>query len=426
MRERKNIDRLYQEKFKDFEATPNEAVWRSISAKLREKEEKKHFVSPLWSRVAGIAAVLTIILLIGDWIFPSQSRSSIANEEVNEGFKNNNFTIAETNNIIPAEGTPLRKPVLEVGRKKSDAPSNATVHNEQEVSSLTTTLKKRKISASKNQIASTSLNNNRSEEDPIIRKKSLFEEIAKKEEEITSQNTRKNFEVKTHAAPIYYGNFGKGNFLDPQFNNNNSEGELTYSYGINIAYNISDKIKIRSGVNKVSMSYNTSGIAYQAMAGPVDISSVAYTQTEVQMSDASGRASFNKQPVANGNRAVGSVNSGLLNQKMGFIEVPVELEYNLIDKKFELNLIGGASTLFLDENRVSLNSGNVSAIGKANNLNEVSFSTNIGLGLDYNLSEKFKLNFEPMLKYQLNTFSSPSSDSQPYYLGIYSGFSFKF
>jgi len=134
-----------------------------------------------------------------------------------------------------------------------------------------------------------------------------------------------------------------------------------------------------------------------------------------------------RKPTSSVNRAsIGSLEPGLLNQKMGFIEVPVELEYNLIDKKFELNIIGGASTLFLDENSISLNSGNSTAMGEASNLNEISFSTNIGLGLDYNLSEKFKLNLEPMLKYQLNTFNSASSENQPYYLGIYSGFSYKF
>lgn len=422
MRERKNIDRLYQEKFKDFEATPNEAVWKSISAKLREKEKKRFFISPIWSRVAGIAAILSIILLIGDWIFPSQTRSAVASEEVNESFGDNNFSIAETN-IIPEKETPLKKPVLKVVKNLPSTPSAA---NDSEVNLLRSTLKNEKITTTPNSIVSGQLTEKQKDEDPILRKKSLFEEIAKQEQQFTEQSSRGNIEVKTHAAPIYYGNFGKGNFLDPQFNNNSSEGEVTFSYGVNIAYNISNKIKIRSGVNKVSMSYNTSDIAYQAMVGPVDISSVAYTQTEVQMSEGSGRSSFNKQPVANSNRSVGSVNSGLLNQKMGFIEVPVELEYNLIDKKFELNIIGGASTLFLDENRVSLHSGNVSAIGKANNLNDVSFSTNIGLGVDYNLTKKFKLNFEPMLKYQLNTFSSPSSDSQPYYLGIYSGFRFKF
>ncbi len=88
MKERKYIDRLYQEKFKDFEATPNDAVWRSISAKLQEKEQKKVFITPFWSRMAGIAAVLAIIFLIGDWIFPAQTGAAIANEDLEEELLN--------------------------------------------------------------------------------------------------------------------------------------------------------------------------------------------------------------------------------------------------------------------------------------------------------------------------------------------------
>ena len=43
MKEKKNIDRIFQEKFKDFEKEPSEKVWSSIASKLDEKEEKKHF-----------------------------------------------------------------------------------------------------------------------------------------------------------------------------------------------------------------------------------------------------------------------------------------------------------------------------------------------------------------------------------------------
>ena len=424
MKEKKYIDRLYQEKFKDFEATPNEAVWRSISAKLQEKEQKRPVITPFWSRIAGIAAVLAIIFLIGDWIFPTQSGAAVANEDIEENFLNAQNSLAGNRLSINPDETPTKAPAFEPQVKK---PSPGSAVKTSEVIPLKTPESRKAITSDKkNKIATTEVAKTRNKT-PLV-KKSLFEEIQAREEQIVEESSRGNFEVTTHAAPIYYGNFGKGNFLDPKFNENNSEGEVTYSYGVNIAYNISDKVKIRSGVNKVNMSFNTNGVSYQAVAGPLDISSVAFNdQTEVQMSDGSGRSSSSKQPVANSNRyLLDNVNSGLLNQKMGFIEVPLEVEYNLIDKKIELNIIGGASTLFLDENRVSVNSGNISAVGKASNLNEVSFSTNIGLGLDYNLSEKFKLNFEPMLKYQFNTFSSNPAGNQPYYMGIYSGFSYKF
>lgn len=422
MKEKKYIDRLYQEKFKDFEATPREAVWRSISAKLREEEDKKPVITPFWSRMAGIAAILALIFMIGDWIFPERT-SAIADEKVEDQSSDKfefpalgiAFTPSAEESASDEKKTPANKPMpekTEVAKRKVSEVAEAITSEE------------KGISIDTGEITSAAVEE---EKDPETSpgKISLFEEIAQREEQVIVESSKGSFEISTHAAPIYHGNFGKGNFLDPQFNNKTSQGEITYSYGINVAYAITDKIKIRSGVSKVNMSFNTNGVVYSAIIGPVPISGVAMSGRE-EDPQMSSEGIPSKLKAGSERATVGSLLPGMLNQKMGFIEVPVELEYNLIDKKFELNVIGGASTLFLDQNSVSVNSGSYSALGKASNLNQISFSTNVGLGLDYNLSEKFKLNLEPMLKYQLNTFNSASSENQPFYLGIYSGFSYKF
>ncbi|HZH70454.1 MAG TPA: hypothetical protein VFD80_08395, partial [Flavobacteriaceae bacterium] len=110
-----------------------------------------------------------------------------------------------------------------------------------------------------------------------------------------------------------------------------------------------------------------------------------------------------------------------------YYEIPLELEYAIINTKFGVNLIGGVSTLFLGNNEISVKSENFSsALGEANNLSNVSFSTNVGLGLDYKLSQRFIFNMEPMFKYQINPYTDSSVNFKPYYLGVYSGLSFKF
>src|SRR5690606_24286126 len=114
-------------------------------------------------------------------------------------------------------------------------------------------------------------------------------------------------------------------------------------------------------------------------------------------------------------------------QNINYYEIPLELEYAIINTKFGVNLIGGVSTLFLGNNEISVKSENFSsALGEANNLSNVSFSTNVGLGLDYKLSQRFIFNMEPMFKYQINPYTDSSVNFKPYYLGVYSGFSFKF
>lgn len=66
------------------------------------------------------------------------------------------------------------------------------------------------------------------------------------------------------------------------------------------------------------------------------------------------------------------------------------------------------------------------SLGKANNLNNVHFSGNIGLGLKYEILKQLDLKVEPVFKYQINTYNSLNSNSKPYIFGIYSGIGFSF
>ena len=426
MKEKKYIDRLYQEKFRDFEATPRDAVWQSIAAKLKE-EEKKPVAVPLWSRLAGVAAILAFLLLIGDWLLPNQALNAVVIEEnqIPDSLKlpqEPATQIAVVPPVVEPEAEPVAQTLATNSPDSPAAAERALDPRIAEASAIEITSRNAIFGTyhplSGGEISGLS-------KDLPQQKEELFSEFFSEEEpEIAVSEPKNTFEISTHAAPIYYGNMGRGNFIDPRFNNNSSEGEVTYSYGIKIAYHLNDKIKIRSGVNRVNMSYNTAGVAFQAVAGSSPVKNISL---QASVPSTVGGKTSGRNPSGNTNKYnVGYIRPGELNQKTGYYEIPVELEYNLFANKFELNLIGGASTLFLAENEVFLNSENVSVEGRANNLNNISFSTNIGLGLDYNLSRKFKLNLEPMLKYQLNTFENSTSDTRPYYFGIYSGFSYKF
>src|SRR5690606_36775183 len=109
-----------------------------------------------------------------------------------------------------------------------------------------------------------------------------------------------------------------------------------------------------------------------------------------------------------------------------YLESPLELKYSIVNKRIGANIIGGVSTLVVNNNEVSIISGDFNTvIGEANNLNDLSFSTNIDVGLDYNLSRRLFFKLEPMLKYQLTSYTGNGS-FKPYYLGVYIGFSYIF
>ena len=65
-------------------------------------------------------------------------------------------------------------------------------------------------------------------------------------------------------------------------------------------------------------------------------------------------------------------------------------------------------------------------IGKATNLNNMHFSSNIGLGFSYNFKRRFQANLEPMLKYQINAYNSNTGNFKPYIIGISTGLTYKF
>lgn len=114
-------------------------------------------------------------------------------------------------------------------------------------------------------------------------------------------------------------------------------------------------------------------------------------------------------------------------QEFGYLEVPLELNYAIIDRTFGVHLISGISSLFLVDNTVSLESNlGTTEVGQANNLNDVNFSANIGFGMQYRVSDKFNVQIEPLIKYQLNTFSDTAGEFRPYSIGIYSGIRYKF
>ena len=94
---------------------------------------------------------------------------------------------------------------------------------------------------------------------------------------------------------------------------------------------------------------------------------------------------------------------GRMVQQLGYVEVPLEL-----------------NSVILESNQL------MTEMGEANNANDVNFSTNIGLGFNYEISQRLQLNVEPIFKYQLNTFSESAGNFRPYAVGVYSGLNFRF
>jgi len=516
MKDKKNIDRLLKEKFKDFEANPSDSVWKNISNELKRIKERKKGI-PIWWKVAGVAASLLLLFTISQFVFNTDT-TIFLEEKIVDVDSNNDSINSDLQDVIkkenPVSDVDQKTNIEEFQSEKSNSPTSNTLTNSvasstqqdnlnnQEVISnaaLSGTSQNKKSNPSKinkhklvnpssnikkNALADNTNNSNLAKEKDVNNslnktkinelliteskntsvtvettqanpntdeegvteleeslaivakeeeedKLSLTEEVAANEEEAIEDITEEEFKrwsVASNIAPVYFNTLGKGSSIHPQFNNNSKSGDINMSYGISGSYAINKKLSVRAGINKVNLGYSTNDIVVFN-----NLNSVS-TNTEllrnVDLNENNQNLSFISVEEFNFAQVPKILNNFIessIDQKLGFIEIPIELEYRISNKKIGINLIGGFSALFLTDNETfSVLNGDTTLLGEATNINNTSFSANFGLGFDFKISDKFNFNLEPVFKYQLNTFNNTSGDFQPYFIGIYSGLMFKF
>ncbi|HLS29911.1 MAG TPA: hypothetical protein VK021_03570 [Flavobacteriaceae bacterium] len=472
---KKNIDRLFQEKFRDFEASPSEKNWDQIREKLIEKKDSRKRLFPIWFKIAGIAAVLLVLFMVGSFWFntdqnptvvsqeevetPEQTQKSISRSQSDKdkidqtNFESEHITDDDTEmtgqNLVSSENNEAKSESKQFTQKedkskrasdlaKAETTTQYEIENNNQETSLIDFLsvleEEKRLNRNVGGIMQTEkLAEASITENPELIEsegKSLFDEIEKQEtldkDEQNTSTLSNRFAIRPNVAPIYYNSMKGGSAVDPSFAGNKSEGEVTMSYGIDVSYAVSKRVKVRTGVSKVNMSYNTPDIAYIASSGSQGLKSVRNNPEARNISVVTKNAIL-KRPGEVSNNSAAPYTFGKLNQQLEYIEVPVEVELAVLDKRFGINVIGGASTLFLKDDLVRLNSEmGTTNLGRANNLNSVSFTTNIGVGLEYNITETFNLNIEPTFKYQINGFSGDNGGFKPYFFGVYSGVSMRF
>ncbi|WP_395633824.1 hypothetical protein [Flavobacterium sp.] len=512
MRERKNIDRLFQEKFKDFEVNPPEDVWEAIETHLDKNKTRR--IIPLWWKLGGIAAVFLIgFLIMQNGSNPNTIPSNQVTVEENNT-NNNSETKSDTNipnpNAVKAKdknqqpvvvnnNAPKNSPTTtteeaaiinnnrlqnatkkshikhsfanksvaernaaKANKHKTDA-SNKTSHqtatngltenNNTAITAIGNEMDKPKehtadldrskeislefLKGSPKAIAETeaktspkdSAKTNETPKNPLEELLAAKEENKKKPEGKTSK-----WQIISNVSPVFMGALANGSAIDSTLAGNSKSFNTNIGFGLGVSYAVSPKFTIRTGLNKVNMNYNTNDVFYYASMDTRGLSGLSPSGPgySIQVENANGPspsaiAGPTETDLLNFEQNIVHKNRGYINQEIGYLEMPVEMTYALVAKKFGLKIIGGFSTLFLQDNSIAVVSGNrTTVLGEANNLNNIHFSTNIGLGVKYDLWKAFEFHIEPTFKYQINTFNNNAGNFRPYLFGVYSGFSYKF
>lgn len=466
MKENKNIERLFQEKFKDFEAMPPADAWNNIAQRLNEKKKKRRVI-PLWFMSTGIAASFLLLGLIGYDYF-NTTTPTIENKKLNNktntfelnnntkyvnGSKNTDENVKQfednsSSNLTNSNKKSITDNIENSGKfysNKSIFTDNSNSSNNsngsnlfKESNSINSELSEKELIFDKKNTTTNDLVFNKNEIKSvndstlvatISKEVSELEELLKEKEvglNADEKEKRNRWGVMSNVAPVYFNSLTNGSPLGNQFAENSKTFKPSVSYGVGVGYAITDKLNVRAGVNNLNFEYNTNDVFYSST-----LNTVANDNTNLSRNaNGQGIVFIDKSKVASLSTDVENVvinTKGILNQQINFIEMPVELSYKLIDNKFSVDVIGGFSSLFLNQNSVSLiSNGMTMEIGEASNLNNVHFSGNLGLGIKYNFLKSFEASFNPMIKHQINTYKNNSGNFNPYFIGLYSGLIYKF
>lgn len=432
-----NIDLLFRQGLKDYEVLPPAGVWDRISPVIRKKQRPYIIL-----RVAAMIAVLaTLGFLTATWN-SDFSDSLVSNSAIQEIFSttpqaenSDAFLLADAGNEIFQKPSPVNVPAVPASSAAGITENNSEIilSNLLPVAGLTDAGPGTKGSDLILPVATgtTSLNFDYS---PAL--------LAS---ELPAPSRKGKWTIAALVSPTY---LSSSNSAAVEAANPMSDVEqpvVSYTGGIALAYKVSKRLSIQSGLYYASYGNELSGIT--SFGGFREFDQVkGNSNFEVQtshgtvytnnadvylidnLSESRIASYFDKGSFDPSKASLEYLNNSLM-QNLGYLELPVILRYKVIDRAFDFNIIGGVSSNLLVNNSVYASSdGSRYEVGKTDGLNMLLFSSSLGMGMEYSLSSKLSLNLEPTFRYYLNSFNNyPGiSNLHPYSFGIFSGLSYKF
>jgi hypothetical protein len=450
MPENNNIDKLFQDKLNGLQASPNPRVWAAIENKMAPKRRR---VVPFWW-ISGVAAVF----ILGVFLFPFYDNQEVSapnnsfeeivtTKEKETILKNIDKTLQQekeetqfVENQIKKEKNQNfnnKKQVKQISKQKKEMsgpkiameekvfPKNLAKNENQENENKVNHQQEEQtiVSSSSTKKQTKNISETKPSKDTAENKK-IFVLEENGEENRNDKKRRKIWSISTNLALLNSGSFSNSSPFSENLVNS-TRGRNSLAYGVQIGFSINKKWSIRSGLQLQELNYQNNNVLVTTAGS--DVAAVSFDGIpEASIESVSNSSALADSFESSGLRNTNSV-SGNLSQQFGYIEIPIEVKYTLNDNdKLQTQLVGGFSSLFLRTNNVFLRNNFSNRSGDAPNLNNINFSSNLGVDFNYQFSKNWSFSVNPMLKTFLNTFSGEANGFSPFNLGLYSGLRYQF
>ena len=430
---KKNIDKLFREKMSKSKITAPTESWPIIEAKLKRKKN---------IRFGYMFSLLGAISLVSFMLFSTHTENTLSkplqkNTSLKKDVKSKDNEVNEIN--INHDNLPLSEP-QEDSKKlyatiatKKDSKNNASKFLYNNTTSEKTPFFEEKVKDTiiEKQVRKIdSLVNNLDSLVDLVKKdfKIKRKKLLKKKDSSEVENFRKNKSRRWNIIPVFgisntgrlsknvstLGTLRAVTYPNEYFDDNKSSGLISYTYGFNVVFRATNRLSIQTGVFSKELRFLTENLFLSEFIPDVNPTNIIYNPgVEVR---------FSNTP------EIGGSESASLTQTIVYMEMPFELKYRMFgSSKFNTNLVGGFSFLYLNKNEIRAKTNTSSrSIGRASNLLTTSSSLNIGLDIEYHLSKRLVFNSAVMFKKHYNTYKDYNNEYSPYNVGMHVGIGYKF
>jgi len=432
-----HIDLFFRNGLKEFEVLPPADIWDDIKPVIGRKQQSFF--------ILRIAAVSTILVSLG-------AVSFLLTRSLSDKF--NGPAISFNQETIP-EGTYVAKaePAKAVLYKQSAVISNAGVsddiypaaNNEEvrfnlpEIKLFNPSYRESYLQKNINDdsfIGPKMTQDNSSSPEPV-------NFIPENPGIIKSDNNGSKWSIGALASPTYYSRFNFGSDASKELTKS-EKAALSYSGGIEFSYKVNRRISLQTGLYYSSLGQKVTGVSsfsgfrpyYDAKNGSdfiiqTSTGTITSYNNDIFLLDSKMGSRVLTRYTVNVfdpyKAELKYIDNSLL-QNFSYLEVPLLLKYKVIDRKIDFNIIGGISyNILVSNSAYTYAEGIKYYIGKTEGLNVVTFSSSLGMGMEYSLSKRIFLNFEPTFRYYLTPVGNLTGSSiHPFSFGVLSGFLYKF
>ena len=469
MKKFKNLDRLFQEKFRDFEQAPPPDIWNNIQAELAGKPQEKK--RALWWWFGSVAAGLLLLFTLYNTgstthstpvektktdvvtedpielsttpehtVTPKQNIDN-TNIQQNNAYKNtitlsntNTKTNKETNRIQPSHNrnsgfhnrdTDIADRVS-IAKDKTESDEKINRYTKDE----THLQKDASKSVAGKETPKQHMNKSENPVNNYPDNKAKSDALALLSKNNKTQKTRKRhagrWSVTPQVAPVFFSSFEQnGASLDDKTAMNSAQGQVSTSYGVQLAYELTDRMTIQAGINKVDYAYRIDDLyvspdVYADSRHEISMKDVINThQIPYAMS-----YSLNQSYQETGKQ----IDSGNIVQIFGYYEVPVALKYDMIKtNRYSVRMLGGASALIKNSEEMYYQKDVVSKKVQGDSpVNTLSLTGNAGLEFSYRISRHINISLSPQFKIYAGKLKKDIQNFTPYTVGVYSGLNYRF